>query len=131
MNHVIDFFSFITTRIVNILDSIRIDGSLSLLHYFLGAILISFIIKLVKGGSTEFEQRVNFFNSKIDSAYSARYQSNKERERQVKEQKKVNHSFVYGFTAGMETAHGNSDAILSFADKAGYVDDPAYDLGGK
>ena len=84
MNEIIDFCTFIFTKIVNILDMIKLPGSISLLHYFLGAIIIGFVFRLIKGGSTEFEQNTNFLNARLISGYASRYgNSNNERKQQL------------------------------------------------
>ena len=130
MNYIIEFCSYIFTRIINILDSISLPGSLSLLHYFLGAIIIGFIFRLVKGGATEFEANTNFLNSRIVSGYAAKYANkHNERMKQVINQKKVNDSFVYGFVAGNEFADGDSDIISRMADMAGYKSYDGYKVG--
>lgn len=84
MNIIIDFVTFIFNRIVEILDMIKLPNSLSLLHYFLGAIIIGLIFRLVKGGSIEFEQNTNFLNGRILTGYGARYtNSNNERKQDI------------------------------------------------
>ena len=84
MNIIIDFATFIFSRIVEILDMIQLPGSLSLLHYILGAIIIGFIFRLIKGGSTEIEQNTNFLNGRLLTGYAARYtNSNQERKQNI------------------------------------------------
>lgn len=73
MDIVIDFVTTIFMKIVDILDMIKLPGSLSALHYFLGAIIIGFIFRLVKGGSTEFEQNTNFLNARLMTGYAVKY----------------------------------------------------------
>lgn len=98
MNYIIDYFIFIISKIIDILDGIKLPGSLSLLQYLLGAIIISFIFKLIKGGSTEFEQNTNFLNGRIITGYaaSAKYgNSNKDRRTQIVKQSKSNNNLSY------------------------------------
>ena len=95
MNYIIEFCSYIFTRIVNILDSISLPGSLSLLHYFLGAIIIGFIFRLVKGGATEFEANTNFLNSRIVSGYASRYRNTHEERKQEVVDSKTLGSITY------------------------------------
>ena len=71
MKIIIDYFLFVVNKLVEILDSISFNGSASLLYYLLGAIIIGFIIKLIKGGSNEFERSFNFSkNIKTSPAYN-------------------------------------------------------------
>lgn len=121
MTLIIDYFIFIITKIVNILDSIKLPGSLSLFNYMLGAIIIGFIFKLVKGGTTEFEQNTNFLNGRIVSGYAAKYgNSNKERKNQIVKQKQINKNVNYGFNAGVAMASGDHATARDFIDKSDY-----------
>ena len=97
MNYIIDYFIYIISYIIDILNSIKLPGSLSLLQYMLGAIIIGFILKLIKGGSTEFEQNTNFLNGRIVTGYaSAKYgNSNRERKNQIVNQSKSNKRISY------------------------------------
>ena len=106
MTLIIDYFIFIITKIVNILDSIKLPGSLSLFNYMLGAIIIGFIFKLVKGGTTEFEQNTNFLNGRIITGYAAR--------------KQINKNVNYGFNAGVAMASGDHATAREFIDKSDY-----------
>ena len=91
MQYIIDYFVHIINRFINILDSLKIPGSSSLLYYLLGAIIIGFIIKLVKGSSSEFEQNTNFLTPRIISDKTAKYSmDHKKRKKQVVDKKKVN-----------------------------------------
>ena len=45
MSYMIDLFTTIFNRIVNILDTLKLPGSSSLLMYMLGAIILGFILK--------------------------------------------------------------------------------------
>lgn len=73
MEIIIGYFSYVTGRIVSILDSIKIDDSPSLLYFFLSSIVIAIILKIVKGGSTEFEQNTNFLNGQLTSKGMSKY----------------------------------------------------------
>lgn len=117
----IDYISFIFSEIVKILDSIKLPGSLSLLQYFLGAIIISFIFKLVKGGTSEFEQNTNFLNGRIVSGYAAKYgNSNRERKNQIVKQNQINKNVNYGFNAGVAMASGDHETAKTFISKSDY-----------
>ena len=90
MNIIIDFVTNIFTKIVDILDMVKLPGSLSLLHYMLGAIIIGFIFRLIKGGSTEFEQNTNFLNGRLFTGYAAKYKnSNNERKQDIVNSKSI------------------------------------------
>lgn len=121
MEYIIDYFVFIVTKVINILDSIKLPGSLSLFHYMLGAIIIGFIFKLVKGGTTEFEQNTNFLNGRIVSGYAAKYgNSNRERKNQIVKQKQINKNVNYGFNAGVAMASGDHETAKTFISKSDY-----------
>lgn len=89
MQIIIDYFSFVANKIISILNTLKISGSSSILYYILGSIIIGFIIKLVKGGSQEFELNTNFLNSRVISSKASSYkQSNIERKVQIIKEKK-------------------------------------------
>lgn len=93
MEIIIDYFLFVVNRLITILDGISFNGSASLLYYLLGAIIIGFIIKLIKGGSAEFEQNTNFLSSRIVVSGVSKYQQvHKERKKQIIEQQKIKQS---------------------------------------
>lgn len=84
MQIIIDYFTFVVNKIINILNTFKFPGSSSFLYYFLGAIIIGFIIKLVKGGSSEFEHSFNFDNNFVFSKGFSNYkQKHDERKQQV------------------------------------------------
>lgn len=107
MQVIIEYFSFVVNKIISILDTLKFPGSSSLLYYFLGAIIIGLIIKLVKGGSSEFEQNTNFLNSRIIATGSSKYKmSNDARKIQIeKEKNKVNPSKTYLRLSPSQTHH--------------------------
>jgi len=93
---IIDYFLFVANRLVSILDSISFNGSASLLYYLLGAIIIGFIIKLIKGGSNEFERSFNFSNGEIITSVASKYQKkHEERKKQIIKQKRENMIYAY------------------------------------
>lgn len=73
MQPLIDYFLLVLNKVINILDSIKFNGSFSLLYYLLGAIIIGFIIRLVKGGSNEFESSFNFSTGSIFTGIASKY----------------------------------------------------------
>lgn len=84
MQPLIDYFLLIVNRLIDILNSLSFNGSYSLFYYLLGAIIIGFIIKLVKGGSNEFEHSFNFSNSSIINSATAKYsKNNNDRKQQI------------------------------------------------
>ena len=96
MKIIIDYFLFVVNKLVEILDSISFNGSASLLYYLLGAIIIGFIIKLIKGGSNEFERSFNFSSGEIITSTAAKYQrKNEERKKQIIKQKRENIVYSY------------------------------------
>lgn len=111
MNVIIDYFLFVANRLVAILDSISFNGSASLLYYLLGAIIIGFIIKLIKGGSNEFEQNTNFLSSRIVttgvSKYSQAHNARKQQliEQQAKNKNKLNPSTTYLRLSPVQASH--------------------------
>jgi len=96
MQPLLDYFLLVVNQITDILNKISFNGSFSLLYYLLGAIIIGFIIKLVKGGSNEFEHSFNFSTgSIIDSAASKYSKKNNERKKQIIRQKRENIVYAY------------------------------------
>lgn len=95
MQYIIDYAVFVFSKILEILNSIKLPGSSSLLYYFLGAIIIGFIFKLVKGSSNEFEGQTNFFTSKIASKVGARYEDNRRRKQQIVDELRQNMVYEY------------------------------------
>lgn len=98
MQAIIDYFVFIVNKFINILDTLKFPGSSSLLYYLLGAIIIGFIIKIVKGGSSEFEHSTNFLTPNIISTKASSYRmKNNERKQQIinKDNKLANDNMVY------------------------------------
>lgn len=97
MQPILDYFLLVVNELVEILNSLSFNGGFSILYYLLGAIIIGFIIKLIKGGSNEFEQNTNFLNSRIISTGVSHYsQNNRERKEQIIR----NEAFSGGFTSG-------------------------------
>lgn len=96
MKPLLDYFLLVINKLVGILDSISFNGSSSLLFYLLGAIVIGFIIKLVKGSSNEFDRSFNFSNREIISNVASKYQkNNEERKKQIIRQKRENIVYAY------------------------------------
>lgn len=96
MQYLIDYATFIFQKIVDLLNSIRLPGSSSLLFYFLGAIIIGFILKLVKGSVNEFEMQTNFLNGSTLQSATAKYVSkNRERKAQIIKEKRKNMVYEY------------------------------------
>lgn len=96
MKIIIDYFLFVVNKLVEILDSISFNGSASLLYYLLGAIIIGFIIKLVKGGSNEFDNSFNFSTGSIITTAVSKYsKNNNERKKQIIKQKRENIVYSY------------------------------------
>lgn len=85
----IDYFSYCVSRFIDILDSMKI-GEFSILYYMLGAIIIGFIIKLVKGGSNEFEHSMNFTTGYVIDKNLSKYNSkhSQRKEQLIKESNK-------------------------------------------
>lgn len=99
MQVIIDFFTFVSSKLVNILDSLKIGNSPSFLMYLLGAIIITFIFRIIRGGSSEFEQNTNFMNGRIINNGLAKYkQGHSERKAQLvsADKKLQNDNMVYG-----------------------------------
>lgn len=106
MEILLDYFLLVINRLVEILDSISFNGSVSLLYYLLGAIIIGFIIKLIKGGSNEFEHSFNFSTPAIVTTATSRYvKDHRSRKQQIVKQK----AFTDGFTAGMTFTFKDED----------------------
>ena len=92
----IDYFLLVANKIVNILDSISFNGSASLLYYLLGAIIIGFIIKLVKGSANEFDNSFNFATGSIVKSVASKYaKKNDERKKQIIKEKRKNIVYEY------------------------------------
>lgn len=84
MQLLIDYFLLVVNGLVDILNKISFNGSFSLLYYLLGAIIIGFIIKLVKGGSNEFERSMNFSTGTIITNVASKYsKKHDERKKQI------------------------------------------------
>lgn len=89
MEFILNYFTFVANKIINILDTLKFPGSSSLLYYFLGAIIIGLILKLVKGSTSEFEQNTNFLTPRIISTKASEYRlKNQERKKQLVDNKK-------------------------------------------
>lgn len=96
MQPLIDYFLLVVNRFIEILKSLSFNGSSSLLYYFLGSIIIGFIIKLIKGGSNEFEHSFNFSTGSIVTSVASKYsRNNAERKRQIINQKRENIVYSY------------------------------------
>lgn len=83
MSYMIDLFTTIFNRIVNILDTLKLPGSSSLLMYMLGAIILGFILKIVKGSTNEFSNSLNTSNSTIINTAASKYSNNTNRKAQL------------------------------------------------
>lgn len=96
MKYIIDYATFIFSKIVNLLNTMKLPGSSSVLFYFLGGIIIVFIFKLVKGSSNEFESQTNFLNGAFLRSATSKYSSkNKERKAQLVKEKRENMVYEY------------------------------------
>lgn len=112
----INFCNYIFSKIVEILNSITFGDSPSLLKFMLASIIIGFIIKLVKGGTNEFDQSMNFSTGYLVQSTAVRYQRNKERQRQlVQQQKSVNRAFRNGYVAGVDSKLTTFDKMYADA----------------
>lgn len=84
----IDYFNFIVDKILEILDSLKMPNGQSILFYILGAIIIGFVIKLVKGSSNEFEHGMNFTSGYVVQNVASKYAKNHaERKKQILDSK--------------------------------------------
>lgn len=84
MTYIIDLFTSIFNKIITILDTLKFPGSSSLLMYLLGAIILGFIVRLVKGSSNEFESTFNFSTASIVKTKASSYrQNNDARKKQI------------------------------------------------
>ena len=97
MSYMIDLFTTIFNRIVNILDTLKLPGSSSLLMYMLGAIILGFILKIVKGSTNEFSNSLNTSNSTIINTAASKYVFTQERKRQLIEQAKYKPKFFTNY----------------------------------
>lgn len=97
MKPLLDYFLLVVNKLIDILDSLSFNGSFSLLYCLLGAIIIGFIIKLIKGGSSEFEHSFNFSTGAIISSSASKYskKNNARKEQIIKE-----NAFRDGLIAG-------------------------------
>jgi len=96
MNVIIDYANYVFGWIVDILDTIKLPGSISLLHYILGAIIIGFIFKLMKGSANEFESSMNFTTGTLIQNKTSKYNQNRKRKEQLVENlKKENIVYEY------------------------------------
>ena len=96
MQYLIDYVAFVFQKIIDLLNSIKMPGSSSFLFYFLGAIIIGFIWKLVKGSVNEFEGQTNFLNGSALQNSTAKYaQKNRERKAQIIKEKRKNMVYEY------------------------------------
>lgn len=98
MKPLIDYFLLVVNELIEILDSLSFNGSYSLLYYLFGAVIIGFIIKLIKGGSNEFEHSFNFSTGSIVTSAASKYSgSHQSRKQQIVKQR----AFTDGFTSGL------------------------------
>lgn len=97
MDIFINYFNFIGTKIVDILDSLKMPNGQSILFYVLGTIILGFVIKLVKGSASEFESGFNSSNSSIIKSASTRYQENKKRKADLVNKQKRQDNIVYEY----------------------------------
>lgn len=106
MQLILDYFINVVNKLISILDTLKLPGSSSVLYYLLGAIIIGFIIRLVKGGSSEFEHSMNFSTGSIVNSKASSYkQKNDIRKAQIVKEK----SYKTGFKYGMATANTTLD----------------------
>lgn len=99
MTIIIDYFTFVINKIIDILNSLKLPGGQSLLFYLLCAIIIGFIFRLVKGSSNEFEHSMNFSTGTLFQRGTAKYnQSNQARKQQIIK----NSSFRDGMVSGID-----------------------------
>lgn len=113
MRPLIDYFLLVANKLIEILDNLSFNGSFSLLYYLLGAIIIGFIIKLIKGSSNEFEHSFNFSSGTIVTTAASKYSKDyRSRKQQIIKEK----AFVNGMVAGNSF---DSDVTIQMMKKTG------------
>lgn len=96
MNIILDYFSLVTNKIIEILNSLKFNGSPSLLMFILVAIILGFILKLVKGSFNEFESAFNFSTGLTFQNAAVKYgNSNRIRKQQLISEKRNNIVYEY------------------------------------
>lgn len=111
MDSIINYVTFVFDKLVVILDSIKLPGSISLLRYLLSAIIIISIFKIIKLGYSEVESNVNHLNASKFAIYG---NSNKLRKEQIIKDR----SFANGIVAGTSLSRGDYDTARNFIDRS-------------
>lgn len=65
MSFIINYFTFVFNQIIDILNTIKLSGSSSLLKYILVASILGFVFRLFKGSANEFNTGTQFLNNRI------------------------------------------------------------------